>query len=85
MDEETFLEDLLLKETALIELATFAPSLIKNLTGDIIGSLCNLKLQVPISLFLFRNTLMQPCFRKMAGFSSTSSGLKHTLLLFLNI
>jgi hypothetical protein len=39
VDEETFLEDLLLKETALIELATFAPSFIRTLTGDKIESL----------------------------------------------
>lgn len=84
VDEETFPQDLLVEETALVELATFAPSFIRNLTGDKIGSLCNLNVQVSIIFFLFVNTLPQPSFGKMVGFSLTS-GLKHTLLLFLNI
>ncbi|RDY02231.1 hypothetical protein CR513_14346, partial [Mucuna pruriens] len=63
VDEETFLEDLLPIETTLMELATFAPSRSRNLTGDIIGSLGNLeKLQLPMNLFLFPNT---PCLRNM--------------------
>lgn len=82
VDEETFLEDLLPIVTTLMELATFAPSRSMNLTGDNKGSLGNLeKLQLPMTLFLFPNT---PCLRNMVGFSLTS-GLKLTLLLFLNI
>ncbi|BAT87073.1 hypothetical protein LR48_Vigan09g244500 [Vigna angularis] len=82
VDEETFLEDLLLKETTLMEFATFSPSRSRNLTGDNKGSLDILeKLQLPMTLFLFPNTL---CLRNMVGFSLTS-GLKLTLLLFLNI
>lgn len=82
VDEETFLEDLLPIEITLMELATFAPSRSMNLTGDNKGSLGNLeKLQLPMTLFLFPNT---PCLRNMVGFSLTS-GLKLTLLLFLNI
>jgi len=82
VDEETFLEDLLLIETTLMEFATFSPSRSRNLTGDSKGSLDILeKLQLPMTLFLFPNTL---CLRNMVGFSLTS-GLKLTLLLFLNI
>ena len=82
VDEETFLEDLLPIETPLIEFATFSPSRSRNLTGDNKGSLDILeKLQLPMTLFLFPNTL---CLRNMVGFSLTS-GLKLTLLLFLNI
>ena len=92
VDEETFREDLLLTETTPIALATFAPSLSRNLTGDNLDSLCNLKAQHPMILFLFPNTLSPPlspltplpCLRNMVGFS-LESGLKHTLLLFLNI
>ncbi|CAJ1961666.1 unnamed protein product [Sphenostylis stenocarpa] len=82
VDEETFLEDLLPIETTLMELATFAPSRSRNLTGDNKGSLGILeKLQLPMTLFLFPNTL---CLKNMVGFSFTS-GLKLTLLHFLNI
>src|ERR1044072_7676757 len=58
VDEETFLEDLLLTETSFMELVTFAPSCSRNLTGDNIGSLGNLKVQVPLILFLFLNALL---------------------------
>lgn len=82
VDEETFLEDLLPIETSLMEFATFSPSCSRNLTGDNKGSLEILeKLQLPMTLFLFPNTL---CLRNMVCFSWTS-GLKLTLLLFLNI
>ncbi|KAL4274858.1 hypothetical protein AHAS_Ahas20G0049200 [Arachis hypogaea] len=73
--EETFLEDLLLIEATLITLATFAPSLSRNLTGDNLGSLGNLKDHVPMTLFLF-------LLRKMVSFSLTST-LEHILDMYL--
>ncbi|TKY65880.1 hypothetical protein E2542_SST08742 [Spatholobus suberectus] len=91
VDEETFLEDLLPTETFLIVLATFSPSRRSNLTGDKLVSIGNLKVHVLVILFLFLETLPPlsslpppPCLRKMVGLSLTS-GLKHTLLLFLDI
>lgn len=73
-EEETFLEDLLFIETLLMELATFVPSCTRNFKGDdnLVCSLVNLKLPLPISLFL----------RKNVGMSLTL-GLKHTLLLLI--
>ncbi|WVZ07989.1 hypothetical protein V8G54_021335 [Vigna mungo] len=92
VDEETFLEDLLLTETFLIALATFSPSLSSNLIGEEFVSICNLNVHVLVILILFLETLPRsllsspqcPCLRKMVGLSLTS-GLKHTLLLFLDI
>jgi len=87
-DEETFLEDLLLMETTLIALATVALISCKNLTGENLGSFGNLKVQVPVTLFLFPKTLPLPlppaCLRNMIGFS-LKSGVKHTFSVFLNI
>lgn len=86
-EEETFLDDLLLMETTLtVALATFAPSRNRNFTGENLGSFGNRKVQLPIILFLFPNTLplRSPCLRKKVGFSFTS-GLKHALLLFVDI
>jgi len=75
-EEETFLEDLLFIETLLIELATFVPSCTRYFKGDdnLDCSLVNLKLPLSISLFL----------RKIVGMSLTL-GLKHTLLLLMDI
>ncbi|KAK4270459.1 hypothetical protein QN277_023495 [Acacia crassicarpa] len=86
-EEETFLDDLLLMETTLtVALATFAPSRSRNLTGENLESFGSRKVQVPIILFLFPNTLplRSPFLRNKVGFSFTS-GLKHTLLLFVDI
>jgi len=90
VDEETFLEDLLLTETLLIALATFSPSLSSNLTGEEFVSTCNLNVHVLVILIMFLETLppsllsSPQCLRKRVGLSLTS-GLKHTLLLFLDI
>lgn len=91
VDEETFLEDFLLTETFLIALVTFAPSCSSNLIGDKFLSIGNFKEQVLMILFLLLETLPPPsslppppCLRKMVSLSLTS-GLKHTLLLFLDI
>lgn len=74
-EEETFLEDLLFMETLFIELATFVPSCTKNFSGDDnFDSVVNLKFPLPISLLL----------RKIVGMSLTL-GLKHTLLLLIDI
>lgn len=91
VDEETFLEDLLLTETFLIALATFSPSCSRNLAGDKFVSMDNLKVRDLLILFRFLETLsslpLPPSpqyLRKMVGLSFTS-GLKHTLLLLLDI
>ena len=81
-DEETFLEDLLLMETTLIALATFAPSCCKNLTGENLGSFGNLKVQVPVTLFLFPPPPTLVCLRNMIGFS-LKSGVQHTFSVVL--
>jgi len=88
-EEETFVEDLLLIETTLIALTIFALICCKNLTGENLDSLANLKVQLPVTLFLFPKTLpLSPpplvCLRNMIGFS-LKSGVKHTFSVVLNI